>query len=830
MAIYTTCPGCDASFRIPESLCADRIRCQACQTVFVVDVPGLRRPQPMRPPAPPSLPQPAGPAAAPPIVPDLHSQAGRQPEAPLTVLDASGGPPANQQVPTVLPVSSLDGAVSRRPPVRPMRPQHPVEPQRSGPSALSIVLGLIVVGGIFLLGASILLFVFLFILEVQREDASRQDVQVPNPPQGMGVELDTFSFPLWQWGPGDVASVLEEQETGDRALLDHEVKNLDRAADGPRKYTLENPVPVLSREELGEAALTAEGSLPREVLQRVEDATVRLRVAHPDRTEGIPGEGSGFFALEPGIVVTNAHVVGMKQPDSPPPTQIEVIVYSGETNERKLTAEVLLADGHIDLALLKIRERDAQLPEPLRVVSARNLHRTQQLVAFGFPYGQELNARLSASKVSVASFLRENGELHRVQLNGELNPGNSGGPVVDAQGRVVGVAVSIYVNLFRNTGISFAVPAEQVLHLFQGRLGEMTVGQPVKNAEDTGVTVPVSIQVLDPLRRVRKVGVAWATGGMGEKHGPSLAEPELGGAQRTELTIDQGLARGELKLPSLPAGQVYWLQPYCLGRRNQARSMAAVSYEPAEPIERKPAELADLGVVSGGRLSFEHRSTLLERGQAAGNAAPLVISLSGELERQAEESPGQKFTGFDIGVRIGDRPLPRQALRTFLQRRHPMAGELARDAAYASAGEFNQELAALSEIIQESFQFLDCKLPGSKVAPGQTWTARHRLALEVVDNLRTSPVEITFTYLGSRKREGREEAAVGIEGAFTSEEGIKGSGRLQGLAWVDLGTNQISTSRADLEAVLEMPLMLGQGTTQLSVRTQAHASRARPMP
>jgi hypothetical protein len=258
--------------------------------------------------------------------------------------------------------------------------------------------------------------------------------------------------------------------------------------------------------------------------------------------------------------------------------------------------------------------------------------------------------------------------------------------------------------------------------------------------------------------------------------------------------------------------------------------MAAVSYEPAEPIEKKPAELADLGVVSGGRLSFEYRSRLIEKGQAAGNATPLVISLSGELERQVDESPGQKFTGFDIGIRIGDRPLSRQALRTFLQRRHPMAGELARDSAYASAGKFNQELAAMNSAVQESFQFLDCKLPGTKVAPGQTWTARHPLALDVVDNLKTSPVEITFTYLGSRMRDGREEAAVGIEGEFTSAEGIKGSGRLQGLAWVDLGTNRITTSRADLDAVLEVPHMLGQGTTQLSVRTQAQASRPRPMP
>jgi hypothetical protein len=70
------------------------------------------------------------------------------------------------------------------------------------------------------------------------------------------------------------------------------------------------------------------------------------------------------------------------------------------------------------------------------------------LFAFGFPFGEALarhkgNPAITVSKGSISSLRRDDGgELAIVQIDGELNPGNSGGPVVDAQGRLVGVAVA----------------------------------------------------------------------------------------------------------------------------------------------------------------------------------------------------------------------------------------------------------------------------------------------------------------------------------------------------------------------------------------------------
>src|SRR5262249_15126988 len=106
----------------------------------------------------------------------------------------------------------------------------------------------------------------------------------------------------------------------------------------------------------------APGALAPEVLKKVKSATVRLRVVLPNK--GI-AEGSGFFGVVPGLVLTNAHVLGMFRADSRRPTKVEVIVHSGERGERTLGARVLGVDTASDLAVLRVEGPD--LPAPLVV-------------------------------------------------------------------------------------------------------------------------------------------------------------------------------------------------------------------------------------------------------------------------------------------------------------------------------------------------------------------------------------------------------------------------------------------------------------------------------
>ena len=75
---------------------------------------------------------------------------------------------------------------------------------------------------------------------------------------------------------------------------------------------------------------------------------------------------------------------------------------------------------------------------------------------FGYPLGEQLGLNISVNKTTVSSLRKENGAIAVVQVAGGMHPGNSGGPVVDKAGRVIGVSVAV----IRGTVINFAIPAE----------------------------------------------------------------------------------------------------------------------------------------------------------------------------------------------------------------------------------------------------------------------------------------------------------------------------------------------------------------------------------
>src|SRR5262245_44171156 len=112
----------------------------------------------------------------------------------------------------------------------------------------------------------------------------------------------------------------------------------------PRCHTLRAcaAILVLASNSVGAARAQKPSDPPASItpdaVRLVKQATVMLKVTSEG---GRSAEGSGFFAVEPGIVVTNAHVLGMLQADSKPPTKVEVIVHSGGANEMKLSGKVL---------------------------------------------------------------------------------------------------------------------------------------------------------------------------------------------------------------------------------------------------------------------------------------------------------------------------------------------------------------------------------------------------------------------------------------------------------------------------------------------------------
>src|SRR5262249_6360146 len=149
-----------------------------------------------------------------------------------------------------------------------------------------------------------------------------------------------------------------------------------------------------------------------------------------------------------------------------------------EPDEWTVAAQVVSVDRSSDLAVLRVLppRQGVVWPDPLPVTDGGALRETQRLYVVGYPFGASLGANVTVSETTVSSLRNtRDGYLDKIQVNGGMHPGNSGGPVVDVQGKVVGVAVAG----IRGTQINFAIPSEYVQIILRGRISEVGVRDPL---------------------------------------------------------------------------------------------------------------------------------------------------------------------------------------------------------------------------------------------------------------------------------------------------------------------------------------------------------------
>ena len=173
----------------------------------------------------------------------------------------------------------------------------------------------------------------------------------------------------------------------------------------------------------------------------------RFNIPMP-RQAPMRGIGSGFIVSADGYILTNAHVVdGVKE------VQVKL------TDRREFRAKVVGTDRKSDVALLKIEA--ANLPV-VHVGDSKQVKVGQWVVAMGSPFGFENS--VTAGIVSAKSrSLPGDGYVPFIQTDVAVNPGNSGGPLFDMQGNVVGINSQIYSRTGGFMGLSFAIPADVAL-------------------------------------------------------------------------------------------------------------------------------------------------------------------------------------------------------------------------------------------------------------------------------------------------------------------------------------------------------------------------------
>lgn len=193
------------------------------------------------------------------------------------------------------------------------------------------------------------------------------------------------------------------------------------------------------------------------------------------------GVGSGFIISPDGYLLTNAHVVDGADD-----------VYVTLTDKREFKAKIIGLDKRTDVAVVKIE--GANLPR-LTIGDPSRLRVGEWVIAIGSPFG--LDNTVTAGIISAKA--RDTGDyLPLIQTDVAVNPGNSGGPLINMRGEVVGINSQIYSRSGGFMGISFAVPIDEAMRVAEqlkttgrvtrGRIG-VQIGEVTKDvAESLGLS------------------------------------------------------------------------------------------------------------------------------------------------------------------------------------------------------------------------------------------------------------------------------------------------------------------------------------------------------
>lgn len=244
-------------------------------------------------------------------------------------------------------------------------------------------------------------------------------------------------------------------------------------------------------------------------VKRIRPAVVHIEVEHAPAKRGLAprtGTGSGFVIAPDGYTLTNSHVVAGAR-------SIEVSLPDG----REVEAELVGDDPETDLAVIKL---DTSVERFAKMADSTQVDVGQVAIAIGSPYGFQHTVTSGIVSALGRSMRTQSGRLidNVIQTDAALNPGNSGGPLVNSAGEVIGVNTAV---IMPAQGICFAIASNSAQLIAgwlikEGRVRRSRLGVAAQNLaihrklvrhfglqQDTGV----SVTAIEPQSAAQKAGV-----------------------------------------------------------------------------------------------------------------------------------------------------------------------------------------------------------------------------------------------------------------------------------------------------------------------------------